>query len=446
MPLDPNIPLSYQPVQVPDPLVTETRLANLRNLASANQLQQARLTGVQQLNTERATATQDENTIRQSWLDSGGDLQKTSQLALARGASPTAVMGFDGQVTGARQKAAALDSVTLSNQQKKNNSLAGLLAPVAAETDPVKQEQLWNQALSTAQKQGLMSPAEATQHSYPGEDGVKAYAASLKTEDQLLRQALVQREQTLASAEQARAHAEENRTAALAKRTAPTTWTKENDTRNGHSLFYNRQTGEERVGGPVDMAAPGARSGRAGASGATPTQLDRDRMKNNATAADAEKSENQADILRTAIGKGLQGGYFVDANGKPETYDKLLPQGKTEDDDVYAARRAKAVAAFQAQLRQRYALATKAANEATARKNNAIAANGGRPQFSTAQAVAARSGNAQPAAPAAQPQPAAPNAQDPTISVKLPNGQYLSGPRSKMNAYLRSKGLQLQQQ
>jgi hypothetical protein len=179
MPVDANIPLGVRPVDVPDPLETRARYAQLASLAGSQQLQQQQLqTGNLELQ-QRKQDIQDQQTLRQAFMDSNGDGDKFLDIATQRGVSPKTLLALKGSLLDMKTKTATLDKDTLANTQTQHDQLQSRLAPILDEKDPVKQEALWNAALPAAVQAGEMKPEEAAQHPYPGSDGVKNYAKSL---------------------------------------------------------------------------------------------------------------------------------------------------------------------------------------------------------------------------------------------------------------------------
>jgi hypothetical protein len=202
--IDPNILLQSRPVDIETPLQAQTQAQNLTNLANQAALQRADLTAVNQQNQMRQTQMQDQQTLRQAFLDSNGNPDQLMTLARQRGVSPQTLMQLQGSLLDMKTKYAALDKDTLANTQTKNDQLQSLLAPVANETDPAKQETAWNSGIGQAISKGLMQPAEAAQHPYPGPDGVKNYVSSLNLEKWALSR------QQLGTANQRNAAADQN--------------------------------------------------------------------------------------------------------------------------------------------------------------------------------------------------------------------------------------------
>jgi hypothetical protein len=137
---------------------------------------------LQMENQQRQMDLQDSQLMRKAWMQSNGDLDKTSQAFAQMGGSPKGMMALQQQVMQMKEQKAKLSSAELDTQSKKNDLIEGLLQPVLNEPDPAKQEPLWNDALNTAVQKGLISADEVAQHPYQGPDGVKQYAQGLQTD------------------------------------------------------------------------------------------------------------------------------------------------------------------------------------------------------------------------------------------------------------------------
>jgi hypothetical protein len=203
MATNPNIILATQPVQVAGPLDQYQRLMALKGIQQRNALNDIQLQNAQLQNKEAQQAYNDSQILRQSYMQANGDPDKTLDAAMKAGASPQALLRFKTTIVDAKTKLAALDKDQLANQQSRNNMLAGILAPVAAESDPAKQQALWQQAEQAAINQGLMKPGEAP--AYPGPEGVQHLLMSLKTQDQLIKETTANAAKTRADAAQQQA-------------------------------------------------------------------------------------------------------------------------------------------------------------------------------------------------------------------------------------------------
>lgn len=179
------------PPQSVDPLQTLAQMGELRQQALKNQAGQMELQQQQLL-------LQDQQAMRQAMQQWDGknpdDLFDGMREA---GVSPTTLLDVKGKLLDQKAKLATLDKDQLANVQTRNTQAQSLLAPVADETDPAKQEPLWNQAVTSAAQQGLLrdpagNPLTAAQalaqHPYPGTDGVDHYIKSLNLENWLTKQ------------------------------------------------------------------------------------------------------------------------------------------------------------------------------------------------------------------------------------------------------------------
>jgi len=199
--IDPSIALSFKNPQFADPLEQAGKAMNL--LAMRQQAQMAPLhqaAAVQQLqagqmeNDQRQMDLQDQQRMRQVWVASGGDPDKMLPMAVRAGIGPKPLMALRESLMKMATDKANLDEKTLANHAAKNDALNALLQPVVTETDPAKQQALWDQQMGEGLRSGVLSPEEVQQHPYPGSpDAVKAYAAGLTTDKWATAQAAAMR-------------------------------------------------------------------------------------------------------------------------------------------------------------------------------------------------------------------------------------------------------------
>lgn len=188
MPTDPTIPLMSRPPQPQSPLATLAQIQQLRGMQTQQQLEQAQLAGLDQENQMRQTQMQDQQIMRQAWMDSQGDPNTFLSLASQRGASATALMQSKATMLDMQMKTAALDEKTRANLQAKNDRIQSVLTPVAGEPDPNKQQVQWDLGQQQLVREGTITQQEAQQHPYPGPDGVKTYVAQLNYSNSLMNQ------------------------------------------------------------------------------------------------------------------------------------------------------------------------------------------------------------------------------------------------------------------
>lgn len=186
--VNPEIPLQTQTPRPSDPLEAYARVTALKQALGAQQVQQQQLTALGQENQQRALALQDQQTMRQAFIESNGDPEKLMSIARQKGVGPQAILGLQNSLLDMKTKVATLNKDELANHLATNSQLQSLVAPAAKEADPAKATALWNQAVQSAVEQKLIPPAEAAKHPYPGPDGAKAYAAGLNMSSWALRQ------------------------------------------------------------------------------------------------------------------------------------------------------------------------------------------------------------------------------------------------------------------
>lgn len=186
---DPNISLNIQPVQSVNPLESYARVMALNHAMQQQQLGAEALRGERLQNQQRETAIKDDELMRQTYMEVGGDPEKALQLAAQRGVGPKIIQSMQQFLLEHAQKRATLKKTEAETHDLKRDAINAAMQPVFAEQDPAKQEQLWNQASALLQQNGTITPQEAQDHPYPGADGVKGYAASLVTDKWVTAQA-----------------------------------------------------------------------------------------------------------------------------------------------------------------------------------------------------------------------------------------------------------------
>jgi hypothetical protein len=192
----PTQPVNYNitPVQVQNPMEMAAGIQQAR-------LRNEQIKASQMENQQREIDLRDNELMRQSQMQSGGDLDKMLELFQKSGGSPKAAIALSQQVNSMKLAKANLNEKDLANHAAQNDQIEALLQPVLAESDPAKQSALWGEAINKAVSSGLMTPQEAQQHPYTGADGVKQYATGLETEKWLNAQA--QKERSAAATAQA---------------------------------------------------------------------------------------------------------------------------------------------------------------------------------------------------------------------------------------------------
>lgn len=173
-----------------------------------NQLLQQQTQAQTLENQQRQQSMKDQEIMRQSYMEGQGDLNKTLQLSMQRGASPTAVTALQQHILATKQTMANIDEATLKATSQKHDMARGNLLAFEQQPQEVK-EQRWPALLDGAHQQGLLSDQEYQQAkqqypTYPGPEAVKTLANGYASGSILAQEAV--RDRTAAAAE-ARANA-----------------------------------------------------------------------------------------------------------------------------------------------------------------------------------------------------------------------------------------------
>src|SRR6516162_3789725 len=168
-----------RPPQIDTPLEYQTKMLNLQHLQQQIPLQQQQLQTATLENQQRQLDMQDQQTARQAYMDSGGDVEKFQQLLMQRGASPKMVTGIQQQILATRKTLADTNKLTLENDAARHNQARGQLQAFEQQPDDVKQQQ-YPTMMTGLQKQGLITPQEYQswmqgQPTYPGADAMKIH-------------------------------------------------------------------------------------------------------------------------------------------------------------------------------------------------------------------------------------------------------------------------------
>lgn len=212
MPIDAAIPLQGRPVQIENPTQAAGQMVGLRNaLMQGTSIQQQQQAQAME-NMQRQQAMQDDQLMRQSYKEAGGDLNKAQQLMMEKGASPKAVTALQQQIAVAKEALAKLDGTTLENSVKRHDQLRGALQGFRA-LPSEQRAQGWKAFLDKAKNGGMLTDQEyqATlqQHpNAPNDDELTQYDHGLATATQLQKEAY---QEQLAGARAATADAAQKR-------------------------------------------------------------------------------------------------------------------------------------------------------------------------------------------------------------------------------------------
>jgi hypothetical protein len=138
---------------------------------------------------QRAQDLQDQQVMRQAYMDAQGDPQKFQQLVVSRGASPKAIMQLNQQMVQMRENAAKMSEAELKVNAAKNDRLQGLFQP-AIDAKPEDAGPIWSNAWQQAQKEGLVDPVKhPIPMDYPGQVQAKMLGYTLNTGSSLIDEA-----------------------------------------------------------------------------------------------------------------------------------------------------------------------------------------------------------------------------------------------------------------
>jgi hypothetical protein len=187
--IDPNIALSFKSPEIPDPAEVQARAIALQN---ARQQQQSGALDLQM----KQRDLQDQEIMRQSYMDSNGDLNQFERLIMGRGASPKAIFAFKQQMLAQKEQLAKTNKEELANTAERHDQLRGAMQSFAQQSPDFKQQN-WQTFLKQQANAGNMTPAEYQQHlqnfsAYPGDDQLKMDMNSLATGSQLAKEVVEQ--------------------------------------------------------------------------------------------------------------------------------------------------------------------------------------------------------------------------------------------------------------
>src|SRR5579872_4439200 len=116
-PLDPSIALQYKPPQITPYAEQAGQLLSLKSMLGQQQLQSQEIQ-------QRQMDLEDQKTIRQAYMDAGGDMDKFQQLVTQKGVSPRNLMQLNSQILEMRAKQAGLTEAQLKIQGAHNSEIA----------------------------------------------------------------------------------------------------------------------------------------------------------------------------------------------------------------------------------------------------------------------------------------------------------------------------------
>lgn len=192
------------------PQESQARELTLQNAVQAGQLGQQQLQeGALDLQQKRIEM-QDQATMRQAYMDSGGNMQKFQTLVMQRGASPKAIAGIQQQILANQEGYAKRDEMELKNANTKAEAIGRTAQTLLDMPDDATRTANWPSARMQMLTQGHAAPSEIPEQ-YPGQDYLTLH-----------RNAAVTTQESIANASKARTVAAEEVTAQARKDTQAT--------------------------------------------------------------------------------------------------------------------------------------------------------------------------------------------------------------------------------
>jgi len=195
--IDPTIALQYRNPVVQDPTETQARAMQLAN--GRLELQQ------------RMIDMRDQQTMRQAYMESGGDMDKFQMRMQQLGASPKAIIDINKQMLAMREAHAKLSQTELENAAKSATAIGSTAQSLLNLPDESARAAQWPAARAQMIAQGHATPDQIPQV-YPGQDWITLHRNAAVTAKE--QQDLEYKSRETAAAEQ---------TAASRKLTAETT-------------------------------------------------------------------------------------------------------------------------------------------------------------------------------------------------------------------------------
>ena len=327
--IDPDILLQSKPVSIETPNDAALGAQSLQNLANQGQIQRGTI--AQQA--ASVAATEQENQQRQMAIDN----QQATNAAIAQNIKTgadgnpyidhsgvvttltsagkgVAALDYQKNATAVQQGVTALQEANQKLAQAHAESIASVAAAVDSAPTPQAKAAIYAMGIHSLTANHQIQPGEMPANYDPSLDPmIKGWAkmgisAQQQTQDANAA-SLADSSARRADAAEKRADVAQDRADAAADAES---W-KPSGTRGGKQVYYNSKTGEEKLGGPVDMA-PDKASGQNGSSLTPDAQAIEDRAKQKA-ADDARAQMDNVHAQRTAIGGALavqNGSHYID--------------------------------------------------------------------------------------------------------------------------------------
>ncbi len=186
-----TIPLAVQPPPINNPLDTYSKLLSLRTMQQQNaqrqqlfpeQLQAAQLENEQRelANQQHVRMLKSQEMLQKAYMDAGGDLNKTSQLARQYGVLPNDVMNLEKMRREAAEKDAKIEKDQRDVMMKNSDAIVGRVDAFLRDNNEEEQGKLYPQLLDGFLRDKLLKPDEVSQilqhyPEYPGKQVMQQF-------------------------------------------------------------------------------------------------------------------------------------------------------------------------------------------------------------------------------------------------------------------------------
>lgn len=177
MPIDALIPLSGKNPVIEPPQQVESQVLGTQQQQQQLQVGGQQLQGLQMENQQRAQDLEDQKTMRQALIQSGGDMQKFQNSIIGK-VSPKTMFAFNQMQLNQKKVMADTDAQTIKNDIEKHDALRSLIQTVKS-ASPEKRQQAWESAIQQGQSRGLIGPGTQLSTTVPDEDDLTAYENGL---------------------------------------------------------------------------------------------------------------------------------------------------------------------------------------------------------------------------------------------------------------------------
>jgi hypothetical protein len=159
-----SIPLPALHAQVPEQPDVLSNLARLQQLKSAGnqqQLQQQAIVAGKQENQQRQMQLDDQAKLRQSFIDSEGDMDKFYTSATKAGVNPQTLIGIKANILEQKQKLATLTKDQLANYKAQTDAIGQATGSVLALPPEKRKAALLNEVIPGLAKTGVLPQEQA---------------------------------------------------------------------------------------------------------------------------------------------------------------------------------------------------------------------------------------------------------------------------------------------